>query len=381
MSLRDYSIYVMDTSGIGLDVITPIGRIQQLRYTRILNDIGDFEITLINENDRAFEYWQENNLLFEIYRRNGDDELFEVEQTYLKRYADVFENPETGLESLILGGLSLEDFLATRIINPDDDPTGANGFSTKSGFCDAVMSEYVDEQCVNPATNADRVIEGLSVAPTFNIPFQTYQRRKREDNLLQVLKDISQQAYTNGVRSDFKITRQTGATFLFEALTIGNDRSFTVNYPNTPFILFDPKRGNLSNPRLTIDRRKELTFAYVAGQGPEQDRAYIPVIVSQANDSKWNRREGVTDSRENSSFQGLLSAGYAYLQDNVARIEFSFEPDFLASQGKYNVDWFLGDVVSATYIGFQFDYRITKVTITVTQDNEKIEIQLDRFNR
>lgn len=379
--LADYQIAVLDHDGNGVDLIEMEGRVEMLQYTRALNDVGDISITFAKDNDRAFDYFDQTDYFLEVYRRNQEGAGFEKETTYFNRYADIAEDEETGLENLIIGGKSLEYLLAGRRINPDDDPDNAAGFSTKSGFVDAVMSEYVNEQCVNPAINTLRAFPGLTVAATTNVPFQTFQRRKREDNLLEVLKEISQQAFSGGVRADFRVRRTTGASLLFEALIIGNDRSETANFPFTQFVLFDPKRGNLSNPRLTIDRRDEITYVYVAGQGPESDRVYVPVTVPAKNDSPFNLREDVTDSRENSDIDGLISAGYGYLEEKGRKLTFTFQPDYLASQGKYNVNWFLGDVVTASYRGFSFDYRITKITITVTAEEEKIETELTRYVR
>lgn len=380
MSQADYQITVLDTDGTGLDTID-MSRVQNLRYTRVLNGIGEFDLTFIDPNDRAFTYWHDLDLLFEIYRRNADGDQFEREETYLKRYADIFENERTGFEGLIVGGYSLEHFLARRRINPSDDPLGAAGFSTKAGFGDAVMVGYVYDQCVAPATNSERVIQGLTTAPTANIPYQTFQKRKLEDRLIDVLIDISEQARVGGVRLDFRVRRTSGASFVFQTLQRGTDRSIAANYPFTPFVLFTPDRGNLSRPRLTIDRREEVTYAWVGGQGPEEDRTYFPVLVPALHDSPWNRIEDVTDSRENDTANGLISAGYAYLEEKGQKLTFNFAPDPYASQGKYNVDWTLGDIVSATYRGFQFDYRIQKVTITVNQDTEDIAIELLKYVR
>lgn len=380
MSQADYQVAVFDTDGNGVDLID-MSRVQNLRYTRVLNGIGEFDLTFVDPNDRAFDYWHRLDYLFEIYRRNEDNEQFEREGTYLRRYADIFENEQTGFEGLILGGFSLEHFLARRRIDPNDDPDGGAGFSTKAGFGDAVMTGYVRDQCVEPAVDSTRIIDGLSVAPTANIPYQTFQRRKLEDKLIDVLIDISEQARVGGVRLDFQIRRLTGASFLFETLQRGTDRSIAANFPFTQFVLFAPERGNLSRPRLTVDRREEITYAWVGGQGPEEDRAYAPVIVPALHDSRWNRIEDVTDSRENDDLNGLISAGYAYLEEKSQKVSFTFAPDPYASQGKYNVDWTLGDIVSASYRGFTFDYRIQKVTVTVNQDTEDVSIELLKYVR
>lgn len=381
MSQLDYQIAVFTNTGTQIDLID-MSRVSSLQYTRVLNGVGDFAITFASDTDRAFEYFEPADYIFEIYRRNTEDGAFEKEATYFHRYTDIFESEQTGRETLIIGGKSLEYLLSGRRINPDDDPLGAAGFSTKSGFCDAVMTSFVENQCVNPALNNPlMVFPGLSLAPTLNIPFQTFQRRKLEDNLLDVLQDISQQALSGGVRADFRISRTSGANFLFEALQIGGDLSVTANFPFTQSTLFDPKRGNLSNPRLTIDRREEVTYVYVGGQGPEENRVYYPVTVPAKNDSPFNVRVDTTDSRENTDVDGLLSAGYAYLEEKGRKLTFSFQPEFLTSQGKYNVDWTLGDIVTAAYRGFSFDYRITQVAINVTADREDIQAELTRYVR
>ena len=360
----DYQVALLNTDGTLLDILTP-KRIQTLTYSRILNDYGDFNITISGE-DRAATYAQTVDLIVEIYRRNITGDILRLEGTYLSRYYNIFQD-DNGQEWVIFAGFSLEHLLERRVIRPDDDPNAAGGFVTYAAAADSVMRSLVLYQAVTPNNDSGRTIPGLSVSPVDNIGYSWFVRTSY-DNLLDVLKEGA----TKG-KTDFWIERDSGATFTFYAGRIGTNRTATNNYPGSPFIQFDPRRMNMFNPNLTIDRKGEKTFCYVLGQGIEDERYVYPVSASQASDSPFNRVEVTTDARnEDNDTDGLNAAGIDVLNDEGRFIEFSFNPDMNAPQGKYNIDYFLGDYVTAVYKGYQTDLRIIKVSIEVTGDGESV---------
>lgn len=372
--LADYQIVVYDTSGNLVDII-PADRPETIHYTRVLNGVGEIDITL-DGNDRAVSYMTATDYFLEVLRRNTPDGALEVEGTYLLRYCELFQDSDTGLETLILGGRSLEDFLNRRRVIPVNDPLGAAGFSTKQGFGDVVMTEYVDEQMVTASAFPQMSIPGLSVLPTNNIGYIASERRKQEDSLLTTLQDIA-----NQTRVDFSIVRTSGAAFEFRPGVQGSDRSMTANYPLAPFTLLTPIRGNMQNPRLIYNRYEEVNFAFMAGQGPENDRIYYPVAGAGVDASPFNLIVGVFDSRENDTTDQLVSAASAELFKTQAKAQFEFEP-ILGQEGtRYNIDFFLGDILTAEFKEFRSDFRVTGIEITISADGETINPTIQEFLR
>lgn len=373
----DYNLQFIHPNGQQLDLLTH-DRIVSFTYERILNDIGTFTLT-IDASDNAAEYFGLLDMVLNVYRRNTPTGNLELDASYLTLYWERLENDETGQEFIIFSGSSLEDLLNRRLIVPEDDPVNAGGFVTRAGSGDVVMRDFVLYQCVTPAVKPERSFLGLSCAAVSGAFENVFQRRSY-DNLLDVLKEIAQKSIV-----DFRIvytgdTATDTMTFEFQALTIGTDRTKTTNYPSSPYLLFDPRRGNLFSPSLLLDRKEEATFAYVAGQGLEDERVVIPVINAfAAADSIWNRREILTDARNNqeNDIDGYLSAGIDALNDKKAITKFDFQPDL--SIVRYNEHFYLGDRITAQYAGQSKDIRVGKVTITIEND-ESISIELANEN-
>lgn len=361
----DYTVLVFNTSGTQIDYLT-MARIKSLQYARVLNDFGQVSLT-IDAGDNLANYKDTLDLIIEVYRRNIPQGQLQVDGTYLLRYYNQFTDDNTGQEYVILVGVGLEHLLDRRVVDYRDDPSGADGFSTKFGAADTVMRSYVTDQCISPASDMNRVISGFSAAVVSGSGFTIFQRRSF-DNLLDVMKEIN--AKTN---MDFRVVRTSGASFEFQAATIGTNRSKGNNYPTGAYVVFSPTRSNIIDASVTVDRKDEKTFVYVRGQGIQDDRFTFPVSEPLAlNDSPWNRCETTTDARsiEDVDVDGLISAGFDALNDKAAKFEFTFKPDLNAPQGRYNSDWFLGDIVTAEYSGFSLDFRIKRISITVETDED-----------
>ena len=71
-----------------------------------------------------------------------------------------------------------------------------------------------------------------------------------------------------------------------------------------------------------------------------------------------------------------LAAGLEALEDKKMILDFSFTPNLDGLQGQYNVDWKLGDHVTAEYAGYTQDVRIQGISVSVAE-NESINIQLE----
>lgn len=275
MTLGSYQILVINAdTGEQIDCITN-DRINALTYSRALNDIGRFQLT-VQATDKLFTLQNsvtsilDNsavNTIFEIYRDSNG--TFQREETYLLRLTNIFED-ENDVDWLIVAGDSTLKIFDDVTIVPEDDPNGANGYSTKSGPADLVMSDFVFDQCISPATNTDRARAYITNAPSEAFGQPVFARVEYQP-LLKTLQDLTVQG-----EMDFVLERTTGAVFEFRPMLIGRDLTYTSNYPNTPYLLFSPELGNLKNPNLTIDRNNNITVTYVATQGIQESRLVYP---------------------------------------------------------------------------------------------------------
>jgi len=284
------------------------------------------------------------------------------------RLVNIFSD-ENAIDWLVIAGDSALKIFDDVTVIPEDDPNGSNGYSTKSGASDIVMAGFVYDQCISPFTNTDRARDYISNAP-LSVFGETVFARVEYQPLLKTLQDLTVQG-----AMDFVLERTTGANFQFRPLLLGRDLTYAANYPNMPYVLFSPELGNLKNPNLTIDRNNNITVTYVATQGIQESRLVFPVNSGDET-LPLNRRENVIDNREiddNTMLaEGVATAGAAELRDKQPVITFDFEIDTNASGARYQVDWVLGDKITARYLTYQEDLRIVEVELEMSGSSERI---------
>jgi len=372
--LANYQLLIISAStGEQLDLVTN-DRIQKLEYTRRLNDIGRFQLTVL-ASDALFTLRgtvtsilddDAINTIFEIYRDDGSG--FVLEETYLLSYINIFQD-ENAIDWLVLAGSSALRLLADTLVIPDDDPDEAGGYSTKGGKADSVMRDFVYDQCVSPATNAIRTRAYIDTLPLELVGNDVFARVEYQP-LLKTLQDLTVQG-----NIDFNLLRSTGFNFDFVPYPIGTDLTYTSNYPNMRYLLFSPELGNLRNPNLIVNRDANVTVTYVATQGIQEERIILP--VSEGDELlDLNRRESVIDNREIDDDSNLLdsvdTAGAAELRAKQPVITFDFDIDTTASGARYRQDWQLGDKITARYLTYQEDLRIVEVALSVEGSQETI---------
>lgn len=369
----DYQIQLISPLGYQLDLLD-MSRVVRLNYSRVLNDYGTFTLT-VNSSDDIWQHFGLTDMVVNIWRKNTPTSLFQLDASYFTRFWSQTEDEQDNIEYLIFAGYQLEHALDRRITRPDDDPVAAGGFISRFDSGDIVMSDFVTYQMVSPVQDSARIFSGLTVAPQTGGFSSAFQRRSYA-KLMDVIKEVA-----NKTQVDFEViyTGDVEAETMameFRARVIGTDRTFSNNYPTGAFLLFDPRRGNMYSPVITVDRKKEMTYCYVTGQGAEDERVVFPVINSlEVGASIWNRIETVKDARNNEEgdVDGYLSAGLEALNDAKVETSFDFAPDLKIS--RYNVEWFLGDRATAQYADYMRDVRIKRVTIDL-DDDETITIEL-----
>jgi len=136
--------------------------------------------------------------------------------------------------------------------------------------------------------------------------------------------------------------------------------------------------GNLSQATFGTYHADERNVVLVAGQGEEATRALVTrTNTARVGASKWNRREYMKDSRDDSTTASLQADGDAALEE--------FKPRQLLTGTlhdtpgmQYGIHYWFGDVLSVEAFGFFVDCHVKAVRVKVDQDGgEQLDIKLE----
>lgn len=185
------------------------------------------------------------------------------------------------------------------------------------------------------------------------------------DNLLSKLQDITLVA-----SGDFSLVYSGGATwqFRFYSGQLGTDRHSTVT--------FSLDRGNMANPKYTLNRTSEKTVAIVGGGGEDSNRT---VVTRTGTDySSSNDKEMFVDARNSGTVTAALnSAGDTKLDEMRAREYLTF--DVLQTPASYyGKHYFLGDLITGIYKNHTVVQKVYGVSIGFKKQDalESIAIEL-----
>lgn len=365
MSLADYQITIIDPYTGGVKTVLDGTAFDAMKYSRSLNDVGLFAMTLPNRDEWPAIFSLDS--FIQVQRTSPVNGTLQTEETYFARLTHHYR--EGNEEKFIVGGLSLNHLLARRLIDPDDDPLSGAGYSTKAGPADDILHDYADEQCGSVASTV-RQFPNFSVAPSASIGTPAG-RRLRYENLLDIFQDVANQSNV-----DFITTRLNGNTLRLTITPIGTDKTRSRNYPFAPFVELNPERGNLSDPSLLFDRKQEQNFVYALATGPGESRIVTKVAGDGTGDSPYNRIEFTTDVRnaERGDTTTVRTSAFAALFDKAAKKEFTFRPTGTEPGATYRVDYDVGDVVTCTFGDESFDLRIRGVEINLNSNSEDIAV-------
>ena len=368
MGLPDYQLTLRDPSTGAVRTVLDGSSFDDCKYSRVLNDVGIFAMTLPSDPDWPALFSLDS--LIDVERASPLTGQLQIEETYLVRLSHRFR--EGNEERYVVGGLSLNHLLSRRVVDPDDDPLAAGGYSTKAGPADDILYAYAEEQCGSLAS-AMRQFPNFTVAVTNSIGAAAG-RRLRYENLLEVFQDVANQS-----NIDFIISRLTANTLRLVIAPIGVDRSRTRNYPFAPFVELNPLRGNLSDPSLLFDRKREQNYVYALGQGPGEFRIVSQLQGEGIHDSPYNRIEFTADVRmaERGDSTTLTTGARAALFEKQAKKEFTFKPTGAEPGNIYGLDWNVGDVLTCSWDDETIDLRVREVEISLDSGGETISPTLE----
>lgn len=365
MTLADYQVEIRSAETGAVTHIFDGTSFYEMRYSRVLDDIGALVLSMPADDSLAALFPLDT--LIEIYRTDPVTGRLAVEETYLTRMTHRFREGDE--ERFLIGGLSLNHLISRRVVLPADDPLEAGGYSTKSGAADTVMREYALEQMGSSASVA-RQTANLTIGLVEGIGLSVG-RRLRFENLFTVFQDIAKQA-----TMDFQVVRTSDNNLELQIERMGADKTQSNNYPASPFVLLDPQRGNMADPSLLLDRRKEGNFLYAMAQGAGENRLVWPFQGDGVLDSPWNRIEFTSDIRtsERGSAIELLTEARKLLQDNRQVVEFTFQLSGMQPGNVYRLDWDLGDSITAQWGDVSHDLRIRGIEISATSGGEDLQV-------
>lgn len=367
-----YQVLIYDRASRELVGIIGSNEWQRLRYSRVIDDIGLFMITLPGDHVMA-DYLQELDCIVEVWRYTSPGEG-QVEETYMLRQYQLFVD-EDDMRWLVAGGFDLKHQLARRVINPYDDPLEAGGYSTKSGPGDDLMVALVDEQ-IGQSASAARKIDALDVQPSSSAG-SLFGGHWRFNNLLETLQEIAA-----ATAIDFRIEFTDDNEFLFIAEAIGDDRTRSRHYPGGPQTVFAPERGTMAEPQLEVDRRQEKTYIYLLGPGQDDDREVYEAASARQADSPYNRIEFAQDAQtidEDASPTEFLAQAATELERRRPRqtFDFTLTPSLYRD---YRLYWDLGDRVTAEWNAVETEARIMEIENNIsTQENMSVNAEVKRW--
>lgn len=359
-----FQVLVLDPVAGAVQAVFDTTTFYDLRYSRLVNDVGKFTLTLpySNANRMAFAL----DSFVEIYRTSPLTGQLILEDTYFARSFNRYRQGD--LEQYVVSGPHLNDLIQRRIVDPNDDPSAAGGYSTAAGASDTVLYHYAYYN-MGPGASLARQFPGLSIAVPPGVGLGVGYRLRFDD----MLKTLFQDAAARG-GTDFNIQRTTGAAMQLSLAIMGTDRRKSSHYPVGGWVGLDPKRGNLEDPNLIIDRTKEKTFVYALGQGQDINRQLLKVPGMTTTDSPFNRIEyqDTSSNVQKGDITGLTTAAYASLKKNAFTQSFAFKLLEATAGNTYQSDWFLGDLVTVSYDEYSSDLRITGVELFINEQGQTV---------
>ena len=346
-----YEFWLTDDAGTRLEFLEP----RWWNYVLVVNGVGWFQVGLESSIDRY---------LFPDYRietwRRPPDAALGLEMVGLMRDWDLWSGDDD--EGTDVSGPDQNDLLDRRIVAYPAQSTQ----SAKTDYADDMMKEIVAENMgASAAADRDLTALGFSVAadlgagPSITKGFAWKQQ-------LKTLQDISQASRSEGDEVFFAVVPLTNLLFQFQTFTgqPGVDRTQT---GSANPLTIGQEWGNLKNPSLAYRHSRERNYIYAGGQGDAAERLVVEVSdATRIAVSQWGRREAFANATSDKTVAALTGAGNDALSKSRPTVRFSGTL-IDSPEARYGVHWGLGDKVTASFRGQQFDVIVRAVQVSVNQ--------------
>lgn len=363
-------IYILDEN---LKIVDILRKYNFAQYNNRFRDIGAFKINaqLIDENIYIMDETKQYYVLFDF------DEYIFGQVTKVKQSGEGDNDKE-----IVIEGKLSKYILTKRVIN---------GTINYKGKTFGLVKEIIDSNIVS-SSNEKR-----------NLPIEI---SCDEEYLTSVCSDITKQITGGYVWEEAEklLTQDNlGIDFVPNIITDSNttnidkwyltinagvDRTKTNKYGNNP-VIFSQQLSNIASVDYERDVEEYTNYAYVAGEGKEENRKWYEVNRTDKDASGWNRKELWIDARdiqsESEDGTTLSETEYEKLVKERANEKFS-ESDVQESyeatltennaQYTYGVDYNLGDWCTITDINLnkELDVQITEITVTVQGTRKIVDV-------
>lgn len=354
----EYKLRIKDTSGILQAEVTDF---QNLAYVKEVNAPGLMGFSLNGEHE-AIQYLTEN-IQIEVWRRDETNEIdwYADFHGFVKDYKRYHDGMRSVASFQCPGQMSM---LAWRNV------LWTAGYEDKSAFenksAEFIIRElYRFNATVEAATDEGRLRSGV-----FDNTTMAFQVNEDRGNFLyfycaykNLLESMQTVASIGDV--DFELKYLGLSTWLFKVHEgqLGTDRTDTV--------LFSLGRGNMTNPEYSIFNSERKTVAVVAGQGEGSDRA-IEIVTSADYDVDLRNYEMSVDARDiEDTGTALVDRGSAALAE-AEKVEMLRFDVLQIPSSIYGRDYFLGDLVTATYEDITRTPKIQTVSVELEPSGKEI---------
>ena len=365
-------IYILDES---LKIVDILRKYNFAQYNNRFRDIGAFKINarLVDENIYIMDETKQYYVLFDF------DEYIFGQVTKVKQSGEGDNDKE-----IVIEGKLSKYILTKRVIN---------GTINYKGKTFGLVKEIIDSNIVS-SSNVKR-----------NLPIEI---SCDEEYLISVCSDITKQITGGYVWEEVEklLTQDNlGIDFVPNIITDSNttnidkwyltinagvDRTKTNKYGNNP-VIFSQQLSNIASVDYERNVEEYTNYAYVAGEGEEENRKWYEINRTDKDDSGWNRKELWIDARDvqskNKDGTILSETEYEKLIKERANEKFS-ESDVQESyeatltennaQYTYGIDYNLGDWCTVTDINLnkELDVQITEITVTVQGTRKIVDVGL-----
>lgn len=363
-------IYILDEK---LKIVDILRKYNFAQYNNRFRDIGAFKINaqLIDENIYILDETKQYYVLFDF------DEYIFGQVTKVKQSGEGDNDKE-----IVIEGKLSKYILTKRVIN---------GTINYKGKTFGLVKEIIDSNIVS-SSNVKR-----------NLPIEIIYD---EEYLTSVCSDVTKQITGGYVWEEAEklLTQDNlGIDFVPNIITDSNttnidkwyltinagvDRTKENKYGNNP-VIFSQQLSNIASVDYERDVEEYTNYAYVAGEGEEENRKWYEINRTDKDASGWNRKELWIDARdvqsENKDGTILSETEYEKLIKERANEKFS-ESDVQESyeatltennaQYTYGIDYNLGDWCTVTDINLnkELDVQITEITVTVQGTRKIVDV-------
>lgn len=411
-----YEFWLLDDSGRRIALLQNYA---YFSYARSLLGYGTilFGLPYDDFHSRVFPVFQPDRRI-DVWRSPGDGLPMRREATYILRLPKIYTRKTDNMRMISFTGRDPTDLLARRFVIQ----AAGSAQTRKTAAVDDMMKEIVREQMLwNAALDANGNVDNSRAFPAGEFTVQSNQglgpsvsAAFADRRVLDVLQELKQASFKLN-QDDFTINRKiyfdvvpydisanilyildeaTGLPILDEAGLYIEDESST-ELPGLGFqfqtfadlrgqdrtgqLEFSVENNNLEEPYYTLDYLSEVNAVIVKGFGRGDSRVSVWVEDStRIHSSRWNRMEAFKDGSQEPDGAKLADVGYSDLFAGMPKEDLSAVflnvaggPD--TPRSLYPLDWDLGDLVSVSYAGKQFNVEIAIVYVAIDeQGNETI---------